>query len=55
MLADAALVALWTAAMVYALWHCHTSERRHERRRRSRLMAELARHNADLWLHEDPT
>lgn len=53
MFTDAALVALWIAAMVFAIWHCHTSERRHNRRHenatRRRLMLELARHNADLY------
>lgn len=55
MLVDAALVTLWTAAIVFGCWLCATAERRDAAAARRRLRRELARHNAQLWQHEDPS
>ena len=54
MLVDAALVACWLAAMTYAIWHCATSEDRHDRTAHRRLLAELRRHNVDIYEQHQP-
>lgn len=52
MLVDAALAALWIAATIYGIWLCRTADRRDDVAARRRLMAELARHNAELYEHQ---
>lgn len=53
MLVDAALAALWIAALAFGIWLCRTADRRDTAAARRRLMAELARHNTELWERED--